>query len=122
MPMSLELIFIMKPQDLHVLLGEIRQCIYILCDSLLTNQISFNIKYLLQYQTKISDSLAQDCFYFQGIFGYTNERDTLTPDCKQKHMLENGAPTGKCVVLYTVCYIWNSMVLTAGSMFGVITL
>ena len=37
--------FIMKPQELHALLSEIWKCIYILCDSLLTNQmaLSFNI-------------------------------------------------------------------------------
>ena len=47
----LELIFIVKPQGLHVLLSEIWQCIYILCDSLLTNQmaLSFNITTLSGY-------------------------------------------------------------------------
>ena len=75
----------------------------LLCDSLLTNQIalSFNINILSGYifvvrTTKTSEfltdkkhSFAQDCFYFQGIFSYINERDTSTPDCKHKHMLEN---------------------------------
>ena len=50
-------------------------------------------------------SFAQDCFCFQGIFIYINERDTSTSDCKHKHMLENGAPPDKFGVLYTVCYI-----------------
>ena len=37
MPMSPRTIFIVKPQGLHVILGEICQCIYILCDYLLAN-------------------------------------------------------------------------------------
>ena len=44
-------------------------------------------------------------------------RDTSSPDCKHKHMLENGAPPDKFGILYTVCYIQNNMILTAGSMF-----
>ena len=56
--------------------------------------------FILQDQTKTwrdSDrqekhSFAQECFYFQGIFSYTNEKDTSSPDCKYKHMLENEAP------------------------------
>ena len=49
--MSLELIFNMKPQGLHVLLSEIRQCSYVLCNSLLTNQMAFlfNITTLTGY-------------------------------------------------------------------------
>ena len=62
-------------------LGEIWQCIYVIYDSLLTNQmaLSFNIniftgnKFLLQDQTNIyvSDrqekhTFAQDSFHFQG--------------------------------------------------------
>ena len=39
------------------------------------------------------------------------ERDTPSHDCKHKHMLENRAPPNKFGVLYTVCYIQNSMVL-----------
>ena len=76
----LELISIVKPQGLHVLLSEIWQCIYILCDSLLTNQmaLSFNITTLSGYifckaklRLRVSDwqgkqSFAQDCFYFLG--------------------------------------------------------
>ena len=44
-PFPLERIFIVKPQGLHVLLSEIPQCIYVLCNSLLNNQmtLSFNI-------------------------------------------------------------------------------
>ena len=43
--------FIVKPQGLHVLLGEIRQGTYELRDSLLTNQmaLSFNIDILAGY-------------------------------------------------------------------------
>ena len=60
MPMShIVTLFTMKPQDLHVLLGEIWQFIMFFCDSLLTNQmaLSFNIIskqsiFLMQDQTK----------------------------------------------------------------------
>ena len=40
-----------EPQGLLVLLSEIRQCIYVLCDFLLTTQmaLSFNIKILTGY-------------------------------------------------------------------------
>ena len=44
----LELIFTVKPQGLHVLLGDIQQYIYVLCDSFLNYQmaLSFNINNL----------------------------------------------------------------------------
>ena len=38
--------------------------------------------------------------YLQGIFSYKNERDTSSPDCKHKHMLENSTPPNKFGVLY----------------------
>ena len=41
----------MEPPGLHVLLGEIRQCIYVLYDSLLTNTMAllFNLIILAGY-------------------------------------------------------------------------
>ena len=60
MPSHQKLLLIVKPQDLHVLLGEIRQRIYEKCDYLFTNQmaLSFNINILTAYifiarQTKV---------------------------------------------------------------------
>ena len=46
-----ELIFIMKPQGLHVLLGEIRKCTYALCNFFSNNQmaLSFNINIITGY-------------------------------------------------------------------------
>ena len=46
-----------------------------------------------------------------------NERDTSSFDCKHKHMLWNTELHLTNLVSCTVCYIENSMVLTAGSMF-----
>ena len=85
---------------------------------MLTNQmaLSLNIHILADYyifiklRLRVSDrqgkhNFAQDCLYFQGVFICINERDTSFPDCKHKHMLENGAPPYKFGVVYTVCYI-----------------
>ena len=41
----------------------------------------------------------------QGIFSYINERDPSSPDCKYKHMLENGAPPDKFGVQYRLIYL-----------------
>ena len=42
---------------------------------------------------------------FQGIVSFLNERDSSYPDCKHKHMLENGAPPDKFYVLYRLLHI-----------------
>ena len=97
-----ELIFIAKPHGLHVL-SEIRQTIQM--------ALPYQCKYLNKYYCKtklrlrVSDRkeklvFAQECFYFSGIFSYIKERDTSSPGCKYKHMLENGAPPEKFDVLY----------------------
>ena len=51
--------------------------------------------------------LLHKTFYFQGIFSYTdiNERNTSSPDCKHKHMLEKGAPPDKFDVLNALLHI-----------------
>ena len=69
----LELIFIVKPRGLHVLLGEIGRCIYILCDFLFTKQtaISFSINILInleRYSKDPGSSPGRDtCFFFKSI-------------------------------------------------------
>ena len=112
---ALELIFTVKPQGLNVFLDEIRQCIYLICDSLLTNQmtLSFNINILilLEDQNKLSfltgkkSLLLHKTFYFQVIFSYINERNTPSHDCIHKHMLENGAPPDKFGVFNALLHI-----------------
>ena len=44
--MSLELIFIVKPQGLHVVPGEIWQYIYVLGNSVLNNQMALSFNYI----------------------------------------------------------------------------
>ena len=41
-----------------------------------------------------------ESFYLQGVFSCMNERDISSSDCKHKHILENGAPPDKFVVMY----------------------
>ena len=67
-------------------------------------------------------SFVQDCYYFQGIFSYINQRDTSSLDCKHKHMLENGAPPDKCDVLYTSVSYRIPWFKHQDQCFGVITL
>ena len=42
---------------------------------------------------------AQENFYLQGVLNDINELDTLF-DCKQKHMMNNGAPPDELGVLH----------------------
>ena len=49
-------------------------------------------------------SYAQCRFYFQGMFSYINKRGTFSPDCKHKHVLEDGAPPDKFGVLYRLLH------------------
>ena len=111
-----------KPLDLHVLLGKIRQCIYMLCKSMFNNKmaLSFNINIYTGYMytaKKVSCRqenmfLVQESFYLQGIFSYINERDTFFLDCKHKHMLQKTELHLTNLVPCTVCYIWNYILLT----------
>ena len=74
----LELIFTVKPQGLHVLLGETRQCIYVLCNWLLINQmaLSFSINILTIFccktNLKTSEFLAgkENMFLHKKVFIY----------------------------------------------------
>ena len=50
-------------------------------------------------------AFAQESFYLQGIFCYINESDKSSPDCKYKHILENGAPSDKFEVFYCLLHI-----------------
>ena len=63
----LELRFIVKPQGLHVLLGEMRQCIYVLCNSLLNNQMAllFNINTLQGYIFIARPNLRLESFIYK---------------------------------------------------------
>ena len=65
----------MKPQGLHVLLGEIWQCIYVLC--VLVNNLmvlSFSIKYLTGYifiaspNLRVSDRQRKNAFVPEGFY------------------------------------------------------
>ena len=98
MPMSPRTNFHCEAQGLHVFLGKIFRCVYVLCDSLLTKNPKTKLR------LRISDregkhALAQEGLYLQDIFSYINERDTSSLDCKHKHVAENGAPTDKFGVL-----------------------
>ena len=39
------------------------------------------------------------------VFSAIDERENVSPDCKYKHMLENGAPPVKVGVLYRLLHI-----------------
>ena len=80
MPMSPRIIFTVKPQDLHVLLGKIRQRIYVICNFLFNKRmaLSFNILQFYNFHCKTKLRLrvsgrqrkhvcAQESFYLQGM-------------------------------------------------------
>ena len=92
--------------------------------------LSFNINILTgyiftarpNYDLRVSDrqekhAFAQECFYLQDVFSYINERDASSDVCKYKQMLLKMELHLTNLALCTVCYIWNSMVLTTVLMF-----
>ena len=100
MPVSPRTIFACKTIRLHVLLGEIRQCIYVflvqqpngaLIQYKYLNSVYFYCKTKLRHRVsgrqKNMFLHKKVFFYLQGIFSYINERDTPFLDCKHKHML-----------------------------------
>ena len=100
-------------------MGEIPQCIYKLCGSLLTNQmaLSFNINILSGYSfvprpnqdlefltDKESILLHKNVSIFKVYSAMYIKGTHLPPDCKHKRMLENGAPPDKFGVLYRLSH------------------
>ena len=89
----------MKPQGLHVLMGKIRQYIYILCKFLVKYPDGDLIKY--KYPNRVyfycktkarlrvsgrqgKHAYAQES-YLQDIISYISEKNTSFYDCKHKH-------------------------------------
>ena len=108
--------------DLHVLLGEIRQCICLFCGFVFMSQmvLLFNINILTEYILTARPNCAwhekyiftQESFYLQGILNEINEKDTSFLDCKHKHVMKaeiHLIMSESC----TVCYLQKSMVLQA---------
>ena len=98
----------------------IRQCIYILCNSLFNNQmmLSFNINTLPGYifiarpNLRVSDRQRKHAvitgFYVQGVLSYMNERDTSFLDCKHKRMLQKTELHLTNLVSCTIWYTYKS--------------
>ena len=107
------MIFIVQPHGLHVLLGEIRQCICVFCDSMFTSQmaISFSINLIGVYfdcktilrlivpSRQRKYIFTQGSFNLPGILNDINEQDTYFLDYKHKHMMKSGAPPDTVGVL-----------------------